>query len=161
VQAAKINGTPEDDFLTSNDNPTLILGNAGNDTLVGGNGNDTLQGGAGDDTLRGGAGNDRLLGNEGDDVLIGGAGNDTLNGGPGNDLLSGGAGSDVFVIARNSGTDQIQGFEVGKDKIRLTGGLRFSSLTFAGDTISAAGQPLVKVLNIDTKTLKQSDFITA
>ncbi len=59
-------------------NPTMIFGQAGNDTLAGGDGNDVLAGGDGNDTL---------AGNAGRDLLIGGTGADNLNGGVGDDIL--------------------------------------------------------------------------
>ena len=43
---------------TSQLNPPLLFGDAGNDTLIGGEGNDTLRSGTGSDTLDGGNGDD-------------------------------------------------------------------------------------------------------
>lgn len=62
--------------------PSLMHGDAGDDTLVGGSGNDILLGGdgvdlviggLGRDLLVGGSGADRILGNADDDILIGGS----------------------------------------------------------------------------------------
>ncbi len=70
--------------------------------------------------LDGGAGNDRLIGGDGNDLLLGGAGNDTLEGGNGDDVLNGGAGKDVFLYRTDvSGSDTINGFTRGQDKIDL------------------------------------------
>jgi hypothetical protein len=62
--------------------PSVLYGNAGNDTLTGGSGADILVGGDGNDTLSG---------NNGRDLLIGGLGADILNGGNGDDLLIAGS----------------------------------------------------------------------
>jgi Ca2+-binding RTX toxin-like protein len=71
---------------TSNSTPTLLEGQAGNDTLIGGAGNDTLNGGGGADRLEGGDGNDVYkYGAVSDssatstDVIIGFAAGDTIN----------------------------------------------------------------------------------
>lgn len=73
-----------------------------------------------------------LAGEAGIDVLIGSAGADTLIGDAGSDALYGGAGSDLFlftdadfgtdyVYARFGGDNQIDDFQVGVDKISLSG----------------------------------------
>jgi Ca2+-binding RTX toxin-like protein len=58
--------------------PTVLSGDAGNDTLTGGGGYDLLYGGLGDDVLDGGVDDRR-------DVLIGGPGADTFVEDPDND----------------------------------------------------------------------------
>ncbi|WP_420800942.1 putative Ig domain-containing protein [Pseudomonas cavernicola] len=94
------------------------------DVLTGTSGNDTLVGTPGDEVLLGGAGNDSLSA---------GAGNDHLEGGAGRDTLTGGAGIDVFRFTdqldsyRNYASgglnlgDSISDFEIGVDKIDLSG----------------------------------------
>ena len=71
---------------TSNTTPTLLQGQAGNDTLIGGAGNDTLYGGGGADRLEGGDGNDvyqyRAVSDSSatsTDLIIGFAAGDTIN----------------------------------------------------------------------------------
>jgi hypothetical protein len=70
----------------SNNTPTLLQGQAGNDTLIGGAGNDTLYGGGGADRLEGGDGNDvyeyRAVSDSSatsTDLIIGFANGDTIN----------------------------------------------------------------------------------
>lgn len=97
----------------------LLLGEDGNDRLWGDKGADRLFGGGGADALSGGEGDDALAGQAGNDTLAGGAGNDTLDGGAGNDRLHGGAGADTFVFARGGGSDVIQGYEHGIDRLLI------------------------------------------
>jgi len=97
---AEIIGDEFDNLLDGpDDEPNLILGQDGNDTLIGGNFQDPLftsQDGGGADTLFGGDGDDLLIGLGGNDQLRGDAGNDTLLGGDGNDFLRGQQGVDYF-----------------------------------------------------------------
>jgi len=114
------------DIIRGTDRSDLIFGNGSADTLRGNGGPDILIGGAGDNTIYGGDGNDLLVGEGDTDLLIGGKGNDTLIGGAYLDRLQGGAGRDVFVISNNSLEahplqDVIRDFEVGKDRIDLSG----------------------------------------
>ncbi len=90
--------------------------------IKGGSGNDTLIGSKSDnDILKGDGGKDTLKGRGGDDSLMGGGGKDTLNGGRGDDELKGGGGKDTFVFKKNQGSDVIEDFQNGKDKIDLSG----------------------------------------
>ena len=79
----------------------MVDGAGGNDRILGRGRNDTLLGGTGNDTLVGGGGNDRLVGGEGNDVLVGGPGRD------------------IFVFAPGGGTDRINDFVKGEDRIDL------------------------------------------
>ncbi|MES9879788.1 MAG: calcium-binding protein, partial [Sedimenticola sp.] len=108
------------------ENPTLIIGGNGADTLPGTNGADTIYafdgddlvtGATGDDHLTGGRGNDELQGNDGNDTLLGDAGEDSLYGGVGNDTLYGGTENDA--LHGQSGNDILEGGE-GNDS--LSGG---------------------------------------
>jgi serralysin len=120
------------------------------DRLVGGLGDDTyvLQGfglqiveaaGAGVDTIRGWQSvdladhaeienlrlaNDGLYGagNAKDNVILGEGGSQQLYGGRGQDVLVGGGGADVFVVYKGEGSDVIQDFSAGEDKVRLKAG---------------------------------------
>ena len=89
-----------------------------------------LNGGNGRDALNGTAGRDRINGGNGDDTLFGNDGNDSLNGGNGDDTYTGGLGTDTFVLAANSGVDQVTDFQNAIDRFCLTGGLTFNQLTF-------------------------------
>lgn len=92
----------------------------------GGTGNDTIWSGDGDDFLRGGTGADQIY--SGEDSGYFAASNDlsTFEFDT-RDFLEGGSGADVFVAcyrdagAVSSGCDAISDFEVGIDKIKLTG----------------------------------------
>lgn len=112
VQAGTAN-----DRVAGEDGNDLLRGDAGNDRLWGGNGNDRLFGGDGRDAMAGQAGDDWLMGDRDNDALSGGGGDDTLNGGAGNDLLNGGAGADTFVFAIGGGTDTIQSYQQGLDRL--------------------------------------------
>ncbi|MBD2724809.1 choice-of-anchor D domain-containing protein [Nostoc sp. FACHB-892] len=181
-----LNGTDNSEYLKGhapankiygfggNDN---IVGNVGNDQLFGGDANDTLWGNDGNDRLYGDSGNDRLSGDNandtlfggiGDDQLLGGAGDDWLYGGSGTDVLTGGYNADTFVLASGQGTDTITDFQMGTDKLALSGGLLFGQLliqqqgTQAFIMDSSDNQVLAKLDNITASTLsaQPSSFIT-
>jgi len=100
-----------------------LYGNEGNDTMIGGNDEDKLWGQEGEDVVTGGAGKDTLRGGEDDDVLYGNSGNDLLVGGEGNDTINGGTGADVIRWeVGDSGTDLIEGYFVGVDKLYFESG---------------------------------------
>ena len=61
----------------------------------------------------------RIAGSSSADALQGGSGNDILYGLGGNDVLTGNGGSDQFRFSDWSGTDKIQDFTAGEDKIGL------------------------------------------
>ena len=181
-----LNGTDSSDYLKGNapankiygfGGQDTIVGNLGNDQLFGGDGNDTLWGNDGNDLLYGNSGSDKLSGDDandtlfgglGDDQLLGGAGNDWLYGSNDKDILTGGYGVDTFVLALGEGTDSITDFEVGTDKIALSGGLKFGQLfiqqqgsqAFIMD--SSDNQVLAKLDNVTASILsgQSSTFIT-
>jgi Ca2+-binding RTX toxin-like protein len=124
------NGTEGADNLMGTNQPDLILGQAGNDTINLGGGDDEhfalfVREELGDDLVRGGSGNDDIADQSGSNTLLGGTGNDTLttlddpthegadvvNGGFGNDTIladnadtvTGGEGDDVFATYLRSG----------------------------------------------------------
>lgn len=68
-----------------------------------------------------GAGHDTLHGNALANRLAGGAGDDWLYGGGGQDTLVGGAGADVFELRPGSGIDLVEDFQLGVDRLQLTG----------------------------------------
>ena len=118
-----LQGGTANDVLSGEDGNDLLRGDAGNDPLWGGAGSDRLLGGDGMDTLAGDSGNDWLAGDGQNDRLLGGTGNDTLHGGTGNDLLNGGAGSDTFLFAQGGGSDTIQAYEQGIDRLLVPNAL--------------------------------------
>lgn len=131
-----------DSRYTASLSGATVDGGAGNDTLLGGGARDWIAGGRGDDLIRGGDLRDSLAGGAGDDTLEGNSGADTIDGGRGNNFLRGGAGADVFVFKRIFGSNQIEDYEVGLDKIdiRALSG-RHSSLVFdlSGETVEVDG----------------------
>ena len=135
-----------------------VEGTSGDDYIAGGNGKDTLRGRAGRDTLLGNNGNDILYGDAGNDILDGGNGDDILYGGLGNDRLTGGNGPDTFVFAAGEGTDTITDFS--NDKIGLSGGLSFGSLSFSNNNILFGNEVLAILTGVNTTTLTQSHFVT-
>lgn len=140
-------------FLNELDN--VVYGfNRSNDVINAQGGNDKVFGLGGDDLLRGGAGNDTLFGGNGNDLLRGGAGADILFG----DNFFGGHGSDTFVLAAGEGGDTIRDFQVGVDFIGITGGLNFSNLSFAGNTILFGQETLATLTGVDTTTLGAGAF---
>ncbi|EEW24415.1 calcium-binding protein [Rhodobacter ferrooxidans] len=119
-------------------------------TIGGTDGADLLLGSAANDMITGGTGNDSLKGDLGDDILLDGAGSDSL---------WGGAGADVFVLAADGVADVIRDFQVGIDRIDLSGWGRVYSvdelrvvartggatIIFGSETLtvmSANGQPI-------------------
>jgi hypothetical protein len=164
-----IYGAGGDDTLSGGGNSDRLYGENGNDRLDGGKGHDRLYGGKGNDTLLGGFGNDRLIGGVGNDVLNGGAGNDTLLAGAGSDKLAGGAGADVFVWTNalestaGSGRDRLLDFEVGIDKIDLSG--LAPDLQFVARFTQQAGQvafnPSLNRLVVDLDGDGRADFSVA
>lgn len=143
-----------------------MYGEAGNDIMLGGNGLDQMHGGFGADVMHGGAGNDVMYGEIGDDelfgetgmdtlyggngidvlyggadndTLVGGTGGDVLDGGVGNDTMWGGYGADVFVFRDGFGRDVIRDFDLGLDKIDLSGVTTITGWSDLNLTIAASG----------------------
>jgi Ca2+-binding RTX toxin-like protein len=121
----------------------------------------------------------RITGNDIGNYLLGGAGDDILDGRNGNDVLFGQSGADIFTFSRFSsfdgaaplyftpGTDVIADFEVGVDKIRLSG-LGFStfaqvqaafSQVGADGAINFGGGEFVVLQHVTMSSLTASDFI--
>ena len=120
--------------------PSVLIGDAGANTLNGTAGADGIWAGAGNDTLNGGGGDDLLFGDDGDDKLYGGSGNDTLTGGTGNDYLDGGSGNDALV--GGSGNDTYVVDAAGDVVVEAAGGgidtVRTSRSSYAlGDEVES------------------------
>ena len=132
------------------DQPSVINGTAGADTLMGTDRADSITGLAGDDSITGLAGADTLVGGEGDDSLVGGAGNDVLDGGAGSDVavFSGRlsdyavtvSGASVTVSANTNSVD-------GRDTLSQVERLLFSDLA-VNLTLPAVAASLPKA-NVD------------
>ncbi len=111
-------------------------GNSAANDIVGNSGDNTLAGLDGDDTINGQSGNDILLGGGGDDTLDGGSGQDVMTGGEGADMFSFGNGDLVdwdqlsgTTDERNQQLDVIRDFEIGQDRIALSGMSGVSDMT--------------------------------
>lgn len=96
-------------------------------------------------TIVGSASADRLEGNAGANIIDGSAGNDTIVGGIGNDLLIGGTGNDLFVLGSGTGVDAIADFQVGQDRLGLSGGLKFEQLMIAQGTGTSVQDTFVRI----------------
>ena len=104
------NNVLEDFFLFRHADP--INGSTENDKLSTYTGTNSIDGSAGDDVISGGIGRDYIKGGQGDDVLVGDIGsiyfgNDVLQPGKGDDLIFGGGGADIFVFKPEDGNDII------------------------------------------------------
>ncbi|MBW2528062.1 MAG: hypothetical protein JRI23_28025 [Deltaproteobacteria bacterium] len=91
-----LTGDTPDETIRGLDGDDTIQGMDGSDLIGGNGGTDTLNGNQGPDTVQGGWGPDEVRGGGGDDVLIGGGGNDYLFGGGGADRLVGGEDDDIL-----------------------------------------------------------------
>lgn len=140
--------------------------------IWGGSGNDTIKGfdfSWHSDTITGGSGNDSINGMAGNDYLLGMAGDDTLSGDAGNDTLTGYTGSDVFLFnySLNQGSDRIQDYADGTDKIRFTnsGGAGFGDLVLtdigADCRITLASGGSIVLAGVNAAALDAGDFIFA
>jgi Ca2+-binding RTX toxin-like protein len=113
---------------------------------------------------------ERIIGSAVADTLQGGAGRDWLHDGAGQDLLSGGIGADVFIFARDSQSDTVLDFELGLDKLDLSGWGRIYSMysldiqsTATGATIDFGLEHLVVTSHngqsIPVANFAETDFI--
>ena len=159
-----INSGDGNDRIRTLAGTNLVLAGAGNDRVDGGNSGDTLYGGTGDDLLRGANGLDQLYGEAGNDRLVGAAGNDKLWGGAGNDTLIGGAGRDTYKVFFNQGTDRVEGFKVGADKLDLGGAIGFEQVSVSqqgSDTLITFQKETLAVLSgVAANTITASAFVS-
>lgn len=151
----------------ADDNEVFNQMYAGHDTIIMSEFNDYAEGRAGNDSLSGGLGNDTLLGGNGRDTLNGDAGEDQLIGGTGGDLLIGSAdaATDRFVFDSLSGSDTLQGFEDGMDRIVITDGatkFRHVQIIDSGDdALISFGKTKILLQDFDAQNLTSADFIFA
>lgn len=96
-----------------------VTGSEANDVMVAGNQPSLLVGGAGDD---------QLFGSESNDLLDGGAGADQLSGGAGSDLMFGGDGDDTYLVDLSVGEDEIAD-TLGRNTLRFASGILPGALT--------------------------------
>lgn len=121
IAIEKLTLTAGNDTATMGAGLTALNTRGGKDRVTGSAAADTIWLGTGADRANGLAGHDKIYGGYGRDSLFGGAGDDILQGGAGSDSLFGGDGADHFVFAPNCGSDVITDFEIGVDRISLTG----------------------------------------
>ncbi|QYK42955.1 MAG: hypothetical protein KF887_07620 [Paracoccaceae bacterium] len=171
--SASVFGGRDDDYIYMlGDGQYYVDGGVGNDTILGAAATDTLFGGDGDDVIyvaggtgRGANGQDALFGGATNDRLFGGADDDHLTGNAGNDTMSGGTGQDTFVFhaAAHEGRNLITDFEVGVDKISISG-VSFADLTLrsiqggTGTSIILDSGTRIVLRGVDIDTLQESDF---
>ena len=77
----------------------------------------------------------------------------------GNDTLRGQGGRDLLILAANEGSDTIQNFEVGRDRIGLADGLSFADITLSGNDIISGSETLATFNNISAESLSENDFV--
>ena len=129
-----------------------------------------IRGGTGDDFLVGTNGDDVIWGMGHNDVLSGGAGDDHLIDGRGNDILFGGSGADVFVFTPDGKSDFIEDFEVGIDRIDLSGWDHLYHIaditieTRIGGAVIFVGEDIIRIsaednTAIDSTLFTQDTFI--
>ncbi|PSL12417.1 calcium-binding protein [Shimia abyssi] len=146
------NDDNNNDAILTGKGDDLVKAGDGNDYVRAGRGDDNVGGQEGHDVIKLGRGDDRAFGGEGDDFIMGGRGNDFMDGGDGNDTFGAvngsntvrtGDGNDTVIVTyrqekmedRKGNEDghagengdhftTITDFEVGADKIQLTGGLK-------------------------------------
>ena len=101
----------------------LIFGAGGADVLAGGALNDTIVAGSGASTIYGGSGSNILDAGSGADVIVTGGRGDYVQGGSGASTIYAGLGSNtlVFLAGQGGGTDLVNGFKVGTDRLALRG----------------------------------------
>ena len=101
----------------------LIFGAGGADVLAGGALNDTIVAGGGAATIYGGPGSNILDAGSGADVIVTGGRGDYVQGGSGASTVYAALGADTFVFLNGAGggTDLVEGFKVGIDRLALRG----------------------------------------
>ena len=105
---------------------------------------------------------ENAYGGDGDDVLIGNTVANVLNGGRGNDQLTGGAGNDIFEFGRGFGSDVIQDFVIGQDRLYFDGIDEGSASLSGGDTIiTVSGEGTITLEDVDVTGLMGSDTLIA
>jgi T1SS-143 domain-containing protein len=109
----------------------------------------------------------KILGSSDADTITGGGGNDTINAGGGNDTITLSAANsdqDQIRFATNTGSDTVNGFIAGKDKIAFLAGNGSGAVDFDDSSGSSAGTTLdeddfEKVASIATITSSLDDRV--
>jgi probable HAF family extracellular repeat protein len=153
--------------IFAGDGTNLVRAGDKDDFIETGIGNDVIYAGNGDNLIDAGDGNNRVLSGSGDDVVFVGKGNSVISSGAGNDkifallgnsIINAGVGEDEIrirggnnkiVLEGGEGSVTITGFDIAKDKLRLSGSLMGKSLTFetkGADTLVKSGTDLLATL---------------
>ena len=148
--AATVSGGTIDIFVTSASEPGLTqlsyTPDAAGQTLFAAGSGATLSGTGSADILAGAQGADRLSGNGGADVLLDGGGSDTL---------TGGTGADVFILSYDEAEDRITDFELGVDRIDLSGWSMLRDISQLTITQTSTGMRITylgEVLIVDSRS---------
>ena len=98
-------------------------------------------------------------GGSGDDQLIGNGFANVLNGGRGDDHLTGGE-VDIFRFEAGFGTDVIQDFRIGEDRLEFYGIDSGTAELVAGDTIiTVAGEGTITLEDADVTDIMGTDSL--
>jgi hypothetical protein len=155
-----LTGTLNSNFASSS--VPQRFGTSESDNIQGNNVGGIISAGRGNDLINAAGGNDIVLCGTGNDRANGGTGDDLLDGGIGRNQLKGAQGADTFVLTRN-GTQIIQDFQDGIDRIGLSQGLVAEMLTFTqrgSDTVIQAGRNSLAVLkNVQANVITGDDFV--
>jgi Ca2+-binding RTX toxin-like protein len=109
-----------------------------------------------------------LIGNSGHNTLLGMNGADKLSGGLGNDILEGGDGGDTFVFSTGFGSDVIEDFQNGMDKVDIsawTGVDSFADFLANhlsvddGDVLIQNGSDTLRLTDVTVNQLDPTDFV--
>ncbi|MCC0175434.1 hypothetical protein I4641_00370 [Waterburya agarophytonicola K14] len=153
-----------DDLIDAGMGDDSVLGGGGKDLIFGEKGADIIVSGEGNDVIFGGNGADLIFSGDGDDTVFGGKGNDTINGGEGNDVLFGDAGMDVFEFAIEDldarFINLVGDFEVGEDKIVITGMSDSNDVTFDANNgfIMLDGDAVISLKDVSNSTEMNMEF---
>ncbi|WP_328591693.1 DUF4347 domain-containing protein [Prosthecochloris vibrioformis] len=124
----------------TSDNPEIIAGFGGNDTIDAGAGNDFVWAGEGDDSVNGDADDDLLWAGGGHDTINGNEGNDFIGAASGTLTATGGAGADVFgLLEPDSGFDlnalpviTVTDFTIAEDRVFFNPLVEYAAQGYTG-----------------------------
>jgi hypothetical protein len=162
---ATINGTAMGDTLTGTDKNEYIDGRGSHDTMTGGKGDDIYVVGSGYDKAieKAGEGTDAVrlwiptytLPANIENLAISQATGASVRDNGLNNILTGGGGSDTFNFAASHGHDQIRGFKLGTDHLKIDAtalsGMK-AAQTSAGDLVVQHGTSSITLVGIDADT---------
>ena len=118
--------------------------------------------------LQGSSFDDALTGDANANTIWGMKGSDLIHGGAGNDMLSGGGGADIFGFGSNYGSDIIDDFEIGQDRIDFSSHVGIADISdlivaqSGDDTIISAadgGDDSILLLDLNFQDIDEADFL--